>query len=131
MADEQPKKLTLRERWRKACTADNIVDLSVDCFLLFFEVLSSPILIVMRAVRWFINKYLVDKLKSVVKRIVHWFIDNRVKRLAKGQNIFRYYWWLWLLSPIILVVLMLGGALFFGLWEGLNIGFDLFEQEVK
>ena len=95
MADEQPKKLTLRERWRKACTADNIVDLSVDCFLLFFEVLSSPILIVMRAVRWFINKYLVDKLKSVVKRIVHWFIDNRMKRLAKGQNIFRYYWWLW------------------------------------
>ena len=104
MADEQPKKLTLRERWRKACTADNIVDLSVDCFLLFFEVLSSPILIVMRAVRWFINKYLVDKLKSVVKRVVHWFMDNRMKRLAKGQNIFRYYWWLWLLSPILLAL---------------------------
>ncbi len=131
MADEQSKKLTLRERWRKACTADNIVDLSVDCFLLFFEVLSSPILIVMRAVRWFINKFLVDKLKSVVKRIVHWFMDNRVKRLAKGQNVFRYYWWLWLLSPIILVTLMLGIAMIYGLVTGLNIGFEIWEKDIK
>ena len=131
MADEQPKKLTLRERWRKACTADNIVDLSVDCFLLFFEVLSSPILIVMRAVRWFINKFLVDKLKSVVKRIVHWFMDNRVKRLAKGQNVFRYYWWLWLLSPIILVTLILSIAMIYGLVTGLNIGLDIWEKDIK
>ena len=131
MADEQPKKLTLRERWRKACTADNIVDLSVDCFLLFFEVLSSPILIVMRAVRWFINKYLVDKLKSVVKRIVHWFIDNRMKRLAKGQNIFRYYWWLWLLSPIILIVLVFSIALIYGFVTGLNLGFEWWEKDIK
>ena len=131
MADEQPKKLTLRERWKKACTADNIVDLSVDCFLLFFEVLSSPILIVMRAVRWFINKFLVDKLKSIVKRIVHWFMDNRVKRLAKGQNVFRYYWWLWLLSPIILVTLILGIAMIYGLVTGLNIGFEIWEKDIK
>ena len=131
MADEKTKKLTLRERWRKACTADNIVDLSVDCFLLFFEVLSSPILIVMRAVRWFINKYLVDKLKSVVKRIVHWFIDNRVKRLAKGQNIFRYYWWLWLLSPIILIVLVFSIALIYGFVTGLNLGFEWWEKDIK
>ena len=131
MADEQPKKLTLRERWRKACTADNIVDLSVDCFLLFFEVLSSPILIVMRAVRWFINKYLVDKLNSVVKRGVHWFMDNRLKRLAKGQNVFRYYWWLWLLSPIILVTLILGITMIYGLVTGLNIGFEIWEKDIK
>ena len=131
MADEKAKKLTLRERWKKACTADNIVDLSVDCFLLFFEVLSSPILIVMRAVRWFINKFLVDKLKSVVKRIVHWFMDNRVKRLAKRQNVFRYYWWLWLLSPIILVILILGIAMIYGLVTGLNIGFEIWEKDLK
>ena len=125
------KKLSLKERWKKACTADNIVDLSVDCFLLFFEVLSSPILIVMRAVRWFINKYLVDKLKSVVKRIVHWFMDSRVKRLAKGQNVFRYYWWLWLLSPIILVTLILGITMIYGLVTGLNIGFEIWEKDIK
>ena len=131
MADEQPKKLTLRERWRKACTADNIVDLSVDCFLLFFEVLSSPILIVMRAVRWVINKFFVDRLKNIVKRIVHWFMDNRVKRLAKGQNIFRYYWWLWLLSPVILILLMLGISLIYGLMTGMNIGFEIWEKDIK
>ena len=125
------KKLTIRERWRKAMTADNIVDFSVDMFLILFDVLSSPILIVMRLVRWVINKFFAQHIKSFFKRIVHWFIDNRVKRLARGQNIFRYYWWLWLLSPIILFALMIGGALVFGLWEGLNIGFDLFEQEVK
>ena len=129
MADEQPKKLTLR--WRKACTADNIVDLSVDCFLLFFEVLSSPILIVMRAVRWVINKFFVDRLKNIVKRIVHWFMDNRVKRLAKGQNIFRYYWWLWLLSPVMLILLMLGISLIYGLATGINIGFEIWETDVK
>ena len=123
--------MSLKERWKKACTADNIVDLSVDCFLLFFEVLSSPILIVMRAVRWFINKYLVDKLKSVVKRVVHWFMDNRLKRLAKGQNIFRYYWWLWLLSPIILVTLILGITMIYGLVTGLNIGFEIWEKDIK
>ena len=128
---EGQKKLTIRERWRKAMTADNIVDFSVDMFLIFFDVLSSPILIVMRLVRWVINKFFVNHIKSFIKRIVHWFMDNRVKRLAKEQSILRYYWWLWLLSPIILLVLMLGGALFFGLWEGLNIGFEVFEQEVK
>ena len=128
---EEKKKLTLRERWKKAVTADNIVDLSVDMFLILFDVLSSPILIVMRLVRWFINKFFAQHIKNFFKRIVHWFMDNRVKRLAKGQNIFRYYWWLWLLSPIILFALMIGGALVFGLWEGLNIGFEVFEQEVK
>ena len=127
----ETKKLTIRERWRKAMTADNIVDFSVDMFLILFDVLSSPILIVMRLVRWVINKFFAQHIKSFFKRIVHWIIDNRVKRLARGQNIFRYYWWLWLLSPIILFALMIGGALVFGLWEGLNIGFDLFEQEVK
>ena len=131
MADKQTKKLTLRERWNKACTADNIVDLSVDCFLLFFEVLSSPILIVMRAVRWFINKYLVDKLKNLVKKIVHWFMDNRVKRLKKGQNVFRYYWWLWLLSPIILIALIIGSILIWGMVTSLNWGFEWLERDIK
>ena len=112
-------------------TADNIVDFSVDMFLIFFDVLRSPILIVMRLIRWIINKFFVTRIKNFIKSIVHWFLDNRKKRLAKGQGIFRYYWWLWLLSPIIFFSLMLAGALFFGLWEGLNIGFEVFEQEVK
>ena len=128
---EAQKKLTIRERWRKAMTADNIVDFSVDMFLIFFDVLSSPILIVMRLVRWVINKFFVNHIKSFLKGIVHWFMNNRVKRLARGQGILRYYWWLWLLSPIILFAVMLAGSLFFGFWEGLNIRFEVLEQDIN
>ena len=115
---EQTKKLTIKQRWRKACTADNIVDFSVDVFLIVFDVLSSPILIVMRVVRWMLAKFVNQHVKNFIKKIVHWFIDNRKIRLQKGQNIFRYYWYLWLLSPVI----MLGLSLFFGVSIGILEG---------
>ena len=114
------KKLTIRERWRKAMTADNIVDFSVDVFLIVFDVLSSPILIVMRVIRWLLAKFVNQHVKNFIKRIVHWFIDNRKIRLEKGQNIFRYYWYLWLLSPAILFVLVLVLAFTTGVLEGLK-----------
>ena len=114
------KKLTIRERWRKAMTADNIVDFSVDVFLIVFDVLSSPILIVMRVIRWLLAKFINQHVKNFIKRIVHWFIDNRKIRLEKGQNIFRYYWYLWLLSPVILLVLVLVLAFTTGVLEGLK-----------
>ena len=114
------KKLTIKERWRKACTADNIVDFSVDVFLIVFDVLSSPILIVMRIVRWLLAKFINQHVKNFIKRIVHWFIDNRKVRLERGQNIFRYYWYLWLLSPVILLGLMLFFGVSVGILEGLK-----------
>ena len=112
------KKPTIKERWRKACTADNIVDFSVDVFLIVFDVLSSPILIVMRIVRWILAKFVNQHVKNFIKRIVHWFLDNRKIRLERGQNIFRYYWYLWILSPVILLAL----ALFFGVSIGVLEG---------
>tara|TARA_Y100001937_G_scaffold33381_1_gene47619 strand:+ start:2713 stop:3102 length:390 start_codon:yes stop_codon:yes gene_type:complete len=112
------KKLTIRERWRRALTADNIVDFSVDVFLIIFDVLSSPILIVMRVIRWLLAKFVNKHVKNFIKRIVHWFIDNRKIRLEKGQNIFRYYWYLWLLSPVILITLILLIAFATGVLEG-------------
>ena len=114
------KKLTIRERWRKAMTADNMVDLSVDIFLIVFDVLSSPILIVMRVVRWILAKFVNQHVKNFIKRIVHWFLDQRKIRLARGQNIFRYYWYLWLLSPVILLGLSLFFGVTFGILEGLK-----------
>ncbi len=117
---EEKKKLTLKERWKKATTADNIVDLSVDIFLIVFDVLSSPILIVMRVIRWLLNKFVNKHIKGFIKKIVHWFIDNRKIRLEKGQNIFRYYWYLWLLSPVILLAIIFGVALLTGFLEGLK-----------
>ena len=116
----EKKKLTIRQRWRKAMTADNMVDLSVDIFLIVFDVLSSPILIVMRVVRWILAKFVNQHVKNFIKRIVHWFIDNRKIRLAKGQNIFRYYWYLWLLSPVIILGLSLFFGVTFGILEGLK-----------
>ena len=114
---DQPK-LTIKQRWRRAMTADNIVDLSVDIFLIVFDVLSSPILIVMRVVRWILAKFVNQHVKTFIKRIVHWFLDHRKIRLQRGQNIFRYYWYLWLLSPVI----MLGLSLFFGVSIGILEG---------
>ena len=114
------KRLTIRERWRKAMTADNIVDFSVDVFLIVFDVLSSPILIVMRVIRWLLAKFVNQHVKNFIKRIVHWFLDQRKIRLARGQNIFRYYWYLWLLSPVILIILMLLLAFTTGILEGMK-----------
>ena len=118
---EEQKKLTIKERWRKAMTADNMVDLSVDIFLIVFDVLSSPILIVMRVVRWILAKFINEHVKNFIKRIVHWFLDNRKIRLERGQSIFRYYWWLWLLSPIIVFVLWMLIAVIVGFRQGAGL----------
>ena len=101
-------------------TADNMVDLSVDIFLIVFDVLSSPILIVMRIVRWVLAKFVNQHVKNFIKRIVHWFLDQRKIRLARRQNIFRYYWYLWLLSPVIMIGLSLFFGVTFGILEGLK-----------
>ena len=115
------KKLTIRERWRKAMTADNIVDFSVDVFLIVFDVLSSPILIVMRVIRWLLAKFVNEHVKGFIKKIVHWFLDNRKIRLERGQNIFRYYWYLWLLSPFIVFALWMITAFIIGVRQGAGL----------
>ena len=47
----------LKQRWKKACTTDNVIDFSVDVGLIAFDVLSSPILIVVRVVRFYFKKF--------------------------------------------------------------------------
>ena len=51
------KKLTFREKWKNACNTDNAIDFSVDIGLIAFDVLASPILIVVRVFRWAMNKW--------------------------------------------------------------------------
>ena len=51
------------KRFRKWLNIDHIVDLSVDLFLILFDVLSSPILIVMRMLRYVVGKYLMEGVK--------------------------------------------------------------------
>ena len=62
----------IKRKAQKQITTDNIVDISVDFLILVFDVLSSPILIVMRLVRFFIRKYVVER----IKRFVKWFLHN-------------------------------------------------------
>ena len=59
------------ERVKKLWTTDNIIDLSVDIFLILWDVLSSPILIVVRLLRWTFNLFFVNRIKSTIKWFVH------------------------------------------------------------
>ena len=60
------------KRFRKWLNIDHVVDMAVDLFLILFDVLTSPILIVVRLARWIIGKYLLDGLKNKIKRLIHW-----------------------------------------------------------
>ena len=62
----------LGEKLRNWCNIDNIVDASVDLFLILFDVLSSPILIVMRVIRYVIGKYMLGGVRNKIKQVAHW-----------------------------------------------------------
>ena len=59
---------------KKYFNLDNMVDTGVDIALVVFDVLSSPILIVMRVVRWFLNEFLLGHIKRFIKFILRLFI---------------------------------------------------------
>ena len=74
--DVKKKKLSIKERWKKAINTDNIIDFSVDVGLIAFDVLASPILIVVRIFRWGMNKWV----NGYIKRFLKWFV-HRVLRI--------------------------------------------------
>ena len=53
---------------------DNIVDAGVDIALVIFDVLSSPILIVMRVIRWLLNEFVLEHVKKFIKFVIMVFI---------------------------------------------------------
>ena len=55
-------------------TVDHWIDLIVDIGLIAFDVLSSPILIVVRFFRYFMNKRVNGYIKNFLKWIVHKFV---------------------------------------------------------
>ena len=63
--------MNLKERVKKAVNTDNVLDLIVDMSLIVFDVLSSPILLVMRVVRYFFNKFVRGYFKKGLKWIVN------------------------------------------------------------
>ena len=52
-------------------STDSIIDFMVDMLLLFWDIISSPILIVMRLLRMFIKRAFGERLKRFVKWFVH------------------------------------------------------------
>ena len=118
----------IKQRIKKWCTIDHIVDLSVDIFLLIWDVITSPILIVMRILRHFIGEWFTDKIKAGVRWIAHWFERKRAYRLEHGHGLFRTYWFLILPSPFILLALIIALAIFAGLTEGLDIAMEEFDD---
>ena len=61
----------IKDKYNKLCTTDNIIDLTVDAFILLADILTSPILIVVRVFKHLINMYLIDRIKSAIKWFVH------------------------------------------------------------
>ena len=68
------KKLEFRKRVKKACNTDNALDLIVDMSLILFDVLSSPILLVMRVIRYFFNKFV----RGYFKRGLKWVVNKAI-----------------------------------------------------
>ena len=114
--------MTQKSRWQRFkewWTIDHVVDLVVDALLLIWEVIASPVLILVRIIRHFIGDWFVANLKKIIKSIVRWFKRKREYRKEHGHGIFRTYWWLILLSPFILFFLICLIAIITGFAESL------------
>ena len=70
--------------------------MTVDLFLILFDVLTSPILIIVRLTRWLIGKYLLTGLKNKIKRLLHW---------TKGKHPLIQIW-IWTMTICIVGVLL-------------------------
>ena len=69
------KTQTRWQRFKQWSTVDRWIDLIVDIGLVAFDVLSSPILIVVRTIRYFFNKYV----NRHIKRFLKWFAHKVLK----------------------------------------------------
>jgi len=69
------EQLSRWQRFKQWSTVDRWIDLIVDIGLVAFDVLSSPILIVVRTIRYFFNKYV----NKHIKRFLKWFAHKVLK----------------------------------------------------
>jgi len=70
-------------RFKKWNTVDHWVDLIVDIGLIAFDVLSSPILIVVRFFRYYFNKLV----NGYIKRFLKWVVKKILRRKTDETNI--------------------------------------------
>ena len=116
------------KRLKKWFTIDHCVDLAVDVLLMIWDVITSPVLIVVRILRHFIGEWFTNGIKAGIRWVAHWFERKREYRLANGHGVLRTYWWIFILWPFIVAVVVFAIAILGGVAEGLSIAFDDFEN---
>ena len=66
------EKIIQRRKIRRLINSDNAIDVSVDIMLIVVDVLSSPILIVVRVLRYGFNKFI----RGYVIRGIKWILNK-------------------------------------------------------
>ncbi len=66
------EKIKQRIKVRRLINSDNAIDVGVDLMLIVFDVLSSPILIVVRVLRYGFNKFI----RGYVIRGIKWVLNK-------------------------------------------------------
>ena len=69
------EKIKQRRKIRRLIDSDNAIDVSVDIMLIIFDVLSSPILIVVRVLRYGFNKFI----RGYVIRGIKWILNKIIR----------------------------------------------------
>ena len=64
--------MKINKRVRRMINSDNAIDVGVDIMLIIFDVLSSPILIVVRVLRYGFNKFI----RGYVIRGIKWILNK-------------------------------------------------------
>ena len=70
------------KKWRDKWTVDHSVDVAVDVVLLLIDVIASPVLICVRLIRYVIGDYVINKIKSGLKLVIHWW-EKRSKPVRR------------------------------------------------
>ena len=70
------EKIKQRRKIRKLINSDNAIDVGVDIRVIVFDVLSSPILIVVRVARYGFNKFI----RGYVVKGIKWILNKLLGR---------------------------------------------------
>tara|TARA_B100000085_G_scaffold273940_1_gene290000 strand:+ start:507 stop:857 length:351 start_codon:yes stop_codon:yes gene_type:complete len=102
-------KNNFKNRIKKWFTIDHVIDLIVDVVLLVWDVITSPILIVMRLFRNFFGDWLKEKIKAGLRLFAHFYVEkcNRWQKVALTVFLF-------IVVPFMLIILF--GTLEISTW---------------
>ena len=70
------EKIRQKRKIRRLINSDNAIDAGVDIMLIIFDVLSSPILIVVRVLRYAFNKFI----RGYVIKGIKWILNKLLRK---------------------------------------------------